>query len=816
MEKAKAVRSLSRARRSGLDYGVEELERRACPAALSVANVALFEGTNASPVARFTVSLSGKAATPVTVNWTTIDGTATVAANDFLASSGTIFFARGQTSKTVSVYVRGDAIPELDESFSIRLSSAVGATISKATGTATIRNDDVLQPVVPSISVSDTDLPERNGGRSEARFTVKLSEPTTVPVTVNCATVNGTASVTGSDYVAAAQRLSFAPGETEKIFSVGVLGDTRIEKDETFSLVLSRPSGATLEKATGTATIRNDDISPPSPVLVRVLGSSVIEGDGDSPPASVVAFTVKLSRAADSAVTVAYRTYDGSATTIDNDYLATGGNLTFAIGETTKTVFVPIVGDTKPERDETFSLVLVSAEGALLERTPARATVIDDDTPPEVAVADIAVTEGNTGTSLATFVISLSRSWDEPVAVTYATRDGSATATDSDYTPAQGTVIFAPGEIRKTVEVSVIGDTRAEIDERFFLDLDSASNATISAETGTAIVRNDDNGEVPGFQITIDYLGTVRQSIQDACDWAAERWSQVITGDLPGEWDLQRGVFVDDLLIVVQEGLIGGEDGPGGTLANAGPDAFRSGDAGLPWAASAGIDPYDASDSQLRNIVLHEFGHALGIGTSGTGVPTFYSRFVVGDGFTGTNALREYRSRFGNTDISVPLETEGGAGTVGAHWRESVFRTELMTGYSEAAGVAMPLSAITVGAMQDMGYQVNYAAADTYAAPVRSSSSAQQSSLSSASVPPNQSAGKASSQLNGTTISGRSLPLGSTTQSGLVASAQPLESAQRGTGKILRERMFVALATGMTRASDGPVSALAWRALALA
>ena len=814
MQKAQALRFPRR--RFGC--GVEQLERRDCPAALSIANVVLSEGTNASPTARFTVSLSEKASTPVTVNWTTVDGSATVADNDFRASSGTIVFARGQLSKTVSVYVRGDAVPESDETFSVRLSNAVGATISRATGTATIRNDDVLQTVVPTLSVSDTDLPERNRGRSNARFTVKLSEPTNVPVTVNYVTANGTATVAGSDYVAAASKLTFAPGETEKTLAVGVLGDTRIESDETFSLVLSNPSGATLEKATGTATIRNDDVSPPAPVLVSVLGSSVVEGNGDPGAAVFAAFTVKLSRVADSAVTVAYKTSDGSATLIENDYVSTSGNLTFAVGETTKTVLVPIVGDTKPERDETFSLVLVSAEGVLLERTPARATVIDDDTPPELRVVGVSLSEGNTGSSSASFVITLNRPWTAPIDVTYATSDGSATTADSDYVAAGGTVTFAPGEFEKIVDVSVIGDLRAEIDERFFLDLSSANNATIAEGTGTVVVRNDDSGEVPGFQITVDYSGNVRQSIRDACDWAAERWSQVITGDLPGVWDSQQGVFVDDLRITVQEGLLGGGDGPGGALANAGPDEFRSGTAGLPWSAVAGIDPFDASDSQLRNIVLHEFGHALGFGISGSGVPTFYSRFVVGDGFTGTNALREYRSLFGGSSTSVPLETGGGAGTAGAHWRESVFKTELMTGYSEAPGVAMPISAITVGAMQDMGYTVDYSAADPYTRPVQSSAAAQQSSVQyfgalGGAVLPNQSARKAVSQMNGSTISGRTLVLDTATPAGLASSARAVESAQRVAAKTPRERMFVALAAGVASTAERPLSTLAWRAL---
>jgi len=813
MKKAKASGSLRGGRRSGLGCGVEELERRDCPASLSIANVTLLEGTDASPLARFRVSLSQPSSTRVLVNWGTADGSATVADNDYQSASGTIFFSPGQISKTVTVSIRGDSKIESDELFSVRLSRAVGATIRGATGTATIRNDDVSQPVIPTLSVSDTQLPERNGGRSDARFTITLSEAITKPVTVQCSTANGTATTAGGDYVATAWRVTFAPGETEKTFSVSVLGDTRIELDETFSLVLSNPRNATIAKATGTAIIRNDDFAPPAPVVVSILGSSVIEGNGPPGVAVFAAFNITLSRVAESVVTVDYKTYDGSATTIDNDYLATIGTMTFAIGETTKMVVVPVIGDTKPERDETFSLGIVSAAGALFDRTPARATLIDDDTLPEVRVAGVALPEGNAGLSTASFVITLNRSWEQPVVVTYSTRDGSATATDSDYLPALGTVTFAPGEYEKTVGVSVIGDTRAEIDERFFIDLSSAINATIAEGTGTVIIQNDDSGEVPGFQITVDYSGTVRQSIKDACDWAAQRWSQVITGDLPGVWDAQRGVFVDDLRITVQEGLLGGGDGPGGALANAGPDAFRAGATGLPWAASAGIDPFDASDSQLRNIVLHEFGHALGFGIAGGGSPIFYSQHVFGDGFVGTNALREYRSLFGNAAASVPLETGGGAGTVGAHWRESVFTTELMTGYSEARGVAMPLSRITVGAMQDMGYSVNYAAADAFAASGRSSTNGQQSRALGGASPPVQSARKAATLLNGSTIERRRLSLEATRQPILAYLAPLMESPQRSSASTPKDRIFSGFAARVAGATAEPLSTLAWRAL---
>ena len=787
--------------RRSLRCGVERLEVRACPAAVSIGGVTLAEGTNASPVAKFVVSLSEKSSRAVVVNWATADGSAMVADNDYRAASGTVVFAPGQTSRTIGVYVCGDAKVESDEFFTVKLTSAVGATIGNASATATIVNDDLTPAVVPTVSIGDVDLPERNGGRSEARFKVELSEPTSQPVTVRWATVDGTAMATDADYIAASRTVTFAPGETSKTVGVSVLGDSRIETDETFGLVLSSATNATIGKTTGTCTIRNDDLTPPKPIVASVSGGATVEGNGSPDPQNTVPFTITLSRSPDSVVTVGYRTVDGSATLADSDYVSTSGVVQFGPGETSKTVLVPVVGDTKPEKNETFSFGLVSANGAVPDLFPALATITDDDTPPELRVVGDSVLEGDTGNTPVSFVLTLSSAWTKPVVVNYATRDYSAKVSDADYVPVQGTVTFAPGETQKTVAVSVVGDTRPETDERFYLDLSSASNATIVAGTGTAVIRNDDSGEVPGFQITVVYSGTVRQSIQDACDWAAQRWSQVITGDLPGVTD-SEGVFVDDLRIVVQEGLLGGGDGPGNALANAGPDEFRSGAAGLPWAASAGIDPYDASDPQLKNIVLHEFGHALGFGISGQGVPNFYSRFVSGDGFTGTNALREYRSRFGDTNTSVPLETGGGAGTAGAHWRESVFKTELMTGYSERAGVSMPLSAITVGAMQDMGYTVNYAAADPYTKPSGVVSPGGQAASIGGSSLPSPSMSRSSHRQGGSETARRGAVTDSAPQNGAADAAPRVGASERPLAKPAKDRLFADYGHRALQAAD--------------
>ena len=120
-----------------------------------------------------------------------------------------------------------------------------------------------------------------------------------------------------------------------------------------------------------------------------------------------------------------------------------------------------------------------------------------------------------------------------------------------------------------------------------------------------------------------------------------------------------------------------------------------------------------ASNGTLLNVILHEMGHVLGLGTLGC-----LMGLRSGASYLGANALNAYR-QVGGTGSSVPLETTGGWGTAFAHWLEAVFDNELMTGFVERPGVSMPLSIVTIGSLQDLGYNVDYGAADPYRLPGR-------------------------------------------------------------------------------------------------
>ncbi|CAN5580159.1 hypothetical protein BH10ACI3_BH10ACI3_20670 [soil metagenome] len=215
----------------------------------------------------------------------------------------------------------------------------------------------------------------------------------------------------------------------------------------------------------------------------------VLEGNSGTRNA---AFTVSLSPASDQTVTVRYQTANGTATA-GTDYTATGDILTFAPGETSKTVNVAVIGDTINEPAEYFTLQLINPTGAQTVIPRGRANITDDDAPSSVVVSDVSVTEGNSGTTNATFNVMLSGLSGNTVTVNYATSNGTATA-PADYTATSGIVTFAPGEVSKLVTVAVVGDTLVEPNETFNLNLSGATNATITDALGIGTITDNDIG----------------------------------------------------------------------------------------------------------------------------------------------------------------------------------------------------------------------------------------------------------------------------------------------------------------------------------
>ena len=220
---------------------------------------------------------------------------------------------------------------------------------------------------------------------------------------------------------------------------------------------------------------------------ITINDLTVTEGNSGSVKAI---FTVTLSTSSSQSVTVNYATADGTATA-PADYQSTNGLLTFNPGDTTKTITVAVNGDTLDEPSETFFVDLSSATNGVLADNQGQATISDNDPAPSLSINDVSVVEGDTGTTTATFTVTLSNASGRTVTVNYATADGTAAA-DSDYQATSGTLTFDPGDINRAVTVLVNGDATFEPNETFFVDLTTPTNGTISDAQGQGTIINDD------------------------------------------------------------------------------------------------------------------------------------------------------------------------------------------------------------------------------------------------------------------------------------------------------------------------------------
>ena len=320
---------------------LESLEDRLTPAAvLSVWDTAIFEGNTGTRNAAVTVTLSEPHSNAVSVSYRTADGTA-IAGSDYNAVSGTLNFAKNEMSKTISVPVRGDRVPEPDKYFFVRLDSAkAGAKIVNGQAMVTIVDDE------PRISINDVSLPEGNSGTTPFTFTVNLSVAYDSPVTVNFATTDGSASA-GADYAATSGTLTFAPGDTSATIPVLVNGNQLAGLDKTFHVNLTTPkSYAELSRGAGVGTIIDDE-------------PRISIGDAYNYGEATFTFTVYLSAAHNGIVTVDFATEDGTAFA-GVDYVGIFGTLTFDPTEMSKTITVDVL-DATSAPDKWFTIHLSGA-----------------------------------------------------------------------------------------------------------------------------------------------------------------------------------------------------------------------------------------------------------------------------------------------------------------------------------------------------------------------------------------------------------------------------------------------------------------------
>ncbi len=458
----------------------------------------------------FNVTLSRVPDTAIAVQYRTVNGTA-IAGSDYTATTGTVSFAAGTTTltQTITVPILNDTLREPNETFTVELlpnptNAVLGTAIS---ATAAITDDGDALPSLSLTPLAARKL-EGNTGTTAFTFTVALSAASGEPVTVNYATTDGTAVSTGAaaDFTAATGTLTFAPGgPLTQTVTVLVNGDRVDEPLEQFTIGLSTPTNATIAATATTAIgqiLPDDPFAEPIVTVERPTPPTVLEGNGTAPD-NVVKFVIKLDRPAVDRVLVEYATKDGTATAANRDYTGESGTILIGAGEDQKIISIPVRGDLIPEADETFSLVLLSANNATLgTTTTAEVTILNDDQPPTPTIVLTPIiptsqTELASTTNPFQFRVELLNAPATPITVDYKTVNGTAIA-GQDFVAKTGTLTFdgSTGTIQ-VISIDGLNDTLTEVTEAFTLQLSNPTTGVLLTGNNASMSILDDDTPPP-------------------------------------------------------------------------------------------------------------------------------------------------------------------------------------------------------------------------------------------------------------------------------------------------------------------------------
>ncbi len=493
--------------------------------------------------------------------------------------------------------------------------------------------------------------------------------------------------------------------------------------------------------------------SPPLPTL-SIADSGIVE------EGAVAEFAVTLSTESEETVTARYVTEDGTAEAgPGGDYTQESGSVTFAPGVREQLILVRTLNDDVHEVErEVFTVRLSDAENATVGRHgAARGSILDSGDPRLQAtrMEPGTLIQGRleTATDVDSFYVEVdSSSW-----VIAATDSGRAARRGSAY---RNSVVRLDGgdgfsmndDNRDAGRVRLVAADAARIYIRVSSDRPTPYDLFVWVLDEQDYPWLDGDAAEPSFDIELRYLGDAATPAQKAVfRTAAEVWERVITRGLPDRFiDSSKamceagdpslfGAHIDDLLLFIR---LKSMDGPRGALAEAGPCLMRDPSV-LPFIGTVTIDTADLSTMEdngvLGKVVAHEIAHALGFGIIWDHLPPAGPPFlqqpsyVPGRGkvdgqdthFNGPAAVAAFDAVGGDAytgGAKVPVENDTrsyGPGALDGHWRESVLGHELLTStLSIEPGVHEPLSTVTVGALEDLGYSVDYSAAEAYTLPI--------------------------------------------------------------------------------------------------
>lgn len=430
--------------------------------------------------ATFTVTLTEAPASSSTIDYATTNGTAT-AGSDYTSTSGTLTFTTNDSSLTFTVPITDDNLDEPStETFTVNISNpSAGITIDDGSGIGTISDNDNQ----PTLAVADQTVAENAGTQT---VNVTLTGYSQDNVSVNYSTTDLTAS-SGSHYTSASGTLTWSSGETgNKTISIPITDDLIDNTNRTFRVDLASASSASISDANGTITITDNEAT-----------SAISLNDPNSNEGNNVTFIVSMTPASANTVTVDYTTANGTATA-GSDYTARSGSLTFNPGETSKTVAVNTTNDSTAEGSETILLNLSNVSNGTLADSQGEGTINDNDAP-SIAISDITAAEGD-GT--VTVVVALTGISDSDTTVDYATAGSTATS-GTDFTATSGTLTWTAGQTgNKSFTVTIAEDSLDEDSEIFVVNLNNASNGSISDSQASITIT--DNDTPPSVSIALN------------------------------------------------------------------------------------------------------------------------------------------------------------------------------------------------------------------------------------------------------------------------------------------------------------------------
>ena len=475
---------------------------------------------------------TGLTALPATFTAATADGTATAPSDYLAALAGSSSIAAGGATgtTTLTATINGDAVVEANETFFVNLTVPANATISDNQGVATINHDDTAG-IVLTQSLGSTDVTE--GGATDSYTLVLTSQPTS---NASIALNPGTQVTVATSPVV----FTTANWNIAQTVTVTAVDDAAVEGPHTgtISHVVTSADASynSFVLANVVANITDNDL--PSLAINDV---SISEGNAGT---QVLNFTVTRTGATPFAVGFNYASADNSATTADSDYVAATGTGSIPSGGATgsTTVSVTINGDLTFENNESFFVNLTAPTNALISDAQGVGTITNDETAPTLAINDVSLVEGNSGTQNMVFTVTRTGVTALPASFTATASDVTATA-PSDYLAAiAGTTTIPAGGATGTTTLSVTinGDLTIEANETFSVNLSVPVNAALADGTGVGTITNDDGeptftpaGPIAlqqGSPVVIATLGTVSDLTDPANSLAVAIIADTTTG----------------------------------------------------------------------------------------------------------------------------------------------------------------------------------------------------------------------------------------------------------------------------------------------